>query len=297
MEKLIDQVSLLGECPLWDDASATLLWVDIVQGEIHEYDTRQRRHRRLNLGQAVGAIALAPGDRLVGALQQGFFFIHRVDGRLECIARPEAHLPGNRFNDGKCDPAGRFWAGTMSTSGVADAGSLYALAPEGTAERKIGGVTTSNGLAWSPDGRIFYYIDTPKQEVAAYDFDASSGALSRRRVVVRIPAEMGKPDGMTVDEEGMLWVALWGGGKVTRWHPGTGKLVHHLALPVTQVSSCTFGGTHLQDLYVTTARVGLGAQALAAQPGAGALFVFRNCGFRGLPAARFAGRADQRAIL
>lgn len=291
METVTTYRSLLGESPLWDAASGTIFWVDILQGEIHALEVLAHRYRSWKTGQLIGAIALGTSGRLVGAGQQGFFYIDRSDGRLDFIAHPEAHLPANRFNDGKCDPAGRFWAGTMSTAGVPGAGSLYALEPRGTVSLKIQGVSVSNGLAWSPDGSLFYYIDTPTRVVVAYDFDADSGAIRNKRVVVRIPEEMGKPDGMTIDEEGMLWIALWGGGTVTRWHPATGKLLHHFSLPVTQVSSCTFGGTHLDDLYVTTARVGLEGRALEAQPLAGSLFVLRNCGFRGLKAARFKGPA------
>lgn len=289
MEPVTTHRSLLGESPLWDDQSQTIFWVDILQGEIHAYALPTHRHRRLKLGQAVGAIALSPPGRLVGALQQGFFFIDSGNGALDFIAGPEAHLPGNRFNDGKCDPAGRFWAGTLNTKGEPGGGNLYALQPDGTVVLKIPGVSVSNGMAWSPDGRCFYYIDTPTRTVVAYDFDCETGSIRDQRVVVCIPEQMGKPDGMTIDEEGMLWIALWGGGRVTRWHPQSGRLLHHFMLPVTQVSSCTFGGARLTDLYVTTARVGLTPQELEEQPLAGALFVLENCGFRGLPAAGFGG--------
>lgn len=287
LETVTDHLCLLGESPLWDAASGTIFWVDILQGEIHAWEGLAQNHRTWKMEQPIGAIALCTSGRLVGALQQGFFYINKDNGQLDFIANPETHLPGNRFNDGKCDPAGRFWAGTMSTTGVSGAGSLYTLEPHGSCSRKVSDVSVSNGMAWSPDASQFYFIDTPTRVVVAYDFDAESGAISNKRIVVRIPENMGKPDGMTIDEEGMLWIALWGGGEVTRWDPATGRLLHQFLLPVTHVSSCTFGGDDLNDLYVTTARVGLNEQALAEQPLAGALFVLKNCGFRGLPANRF----------
>lgn len=234
-----------------------------------------------------GAIALTTGGQLLAALQHGFAKIDLELGDIRMLADPEAHLSDNRFNDGKCDPAGRFWAGTMQLNGNKGAGSLYVLHPDLTVSLKISGLSVSNGLAWSPDQSTFYFIDTPTQQVAAYDYDLESGNISNKRIAVSIPPELGKPDGMTIDAEGMLWVALWDGWGVTQWNPETGALLQQYRLPVARVTSCTFGGKDLQDLYITTAKTGLSAEALANQPLAGAVFVIKNTGVKGLPANLF----------
>ena len=286
METVSQIFSLLGESPFWDEESPSLFWVDILNGLIHRYQTQTQEHETIAVHQPVGSVCLTRSGRVIAALQNGIHFIN-ADGSVELIADPEARLPNDRFNDGKCDAAGRFWAGTMSMNGEVKAGSLYCIENNQSVSKKLSGISVSNGLAWSPDNTVFYFIDTPTQSVQAFDFDLISGELSNGSVVIRIPTEMGKPDGQTIDEEGMLWIALWGGGKITRWDPRSGKLLHQIQLPVSQVSSCTFGGPQLNDLYVTTACVGLSDAERRQQPLVGAVFVIRNCGFKGLPAARF----------
>jgi sugar lactone lactonase YvrE len=161
------------------------------------------------------------------------------------------------------------------------AGSLYLLKPDGTAEVKVTGVGVSNGLAWSPDHRTLYYIDSPTRQVRAFDFDPATGSLSNGRVAFSIPAEEGFPDGMTIDREGMLWIGHWDGWQVARWDPASGEKLLGLKLPAARITSCTFGGEQLDDLFVTSAREGLSPKELEAQPLAGAVFVFKNCGYRG----------------
>ena len=189
------------------------------------------------------------------------------------------HLPGNRFNDGKCDPAGRFWAGTMSISNMPCAGSLYVLEKDGTVKTKITGVTCSNGMAWSPDDKTLYYIDTPTRQVVAYKYDTKNGDITDGRVAISIPEEKGSPDGMTIDTEGMLWIALWDGWKVIRYNPYTSEQLYEVTLPVSRVTSCVFGGDDMDDLYITSAREGLSDSDLKEQPLAGSLFVIRKSGF------------------
>jgi sugar lactone lactonase YvrE len=205
---------------------------------------------------------------------------------VRAIVNPESHLPGNRFNDGKCDPAGRFLAGSMDDAEVEASGSLYSLAPDGTVKTLLSGTRISNGLAWSPDYHTFYYIDTPTRVVMAYDYNLATGEIANPRPAVSVPPELGWPDGMTSDVEGMLWVALWGGAKLTRWNPATGQLVAEIPIPALNVSSCAFGGPDLTDLYVTSARKGMTAEQLAKYPLSGGLFRIRT-NSQGMPTFEF----------
>lgn len=222
------------------------------------------------------------------AVQRGFARFTPESGSLEIMAEPERDMPGNRFNDGKCDPAGRFWAGTMDVNFAPGKGSLYRLGIDGSVRRMLSGVSCSNGIVWTRDARIMYYIDTPTREIAAFDFDASTGDIAQRRVAVRIPEHLGFPDGMCIDADDNLWVAMWGGSSVTRWNPATGDLLASYLVPSSQVTSCAFGGAHLDELFVTTARISLSPQALATQPHAGGLFRLRP-GVVGMPCPAYAG--------
>ncbi|GAB2549739.1 SMP-30/gluconolactonase/LRE family protein [Rufibacter soli] len=280
---------LLGEGPVWDAARHRILWVDIQPGILHYFYPATQEHKVFEIGQKVGAIAVRENGGVVAALQNGFAFLDLENKTLQWVAQVETELPENRMNDGKCDPAGRFWAGTMSLVNKQGMGNLYMLAPDGTVSLKLPGVSVSNGLAWSPDQSTFYFIDTPTRQVVAYDYEPSKGFLFNKRPVVAIPDALGKPDGMTIDAEGMLWVALWEGWGVGRFDPKTGQLLDHLKLPVARVTSCTFGGPALSDLYITSASIGLSAQQTKEQPLAGSLFVVKNCGFSGLPTPAFKG--------
>jgi sugar lactone lactonase YvrE len=190
------------------------------------------------------------------------------------------------MNEGDCDPDGRFYCGSMAYDITPGAGTLYRLDSDGTTTTVLTGVTISNGLAWSPDGGTAYYVDTPTQRIDVFDYDTARG-LTERRTLLTIPADAGAPDGLTVDSEGRIWVALWGGSAVRCYEP-TGTLVEQLTLPVSQVTACTFGGADLDELYITTSREGMAADD---EPRAGALFRARP-GATGRPASRYAGPAD-----
>jgi sugar lactone lactonase YvrE len=287
---LLSHQCLLGEGPVWDAVGERIYWVDIARHEIHSCTGNGKDHRVINTGESIGAVALYSEGKLLAALQQGFACLDLNDGSKEVFGNPVEDVPGNRFNDGKCDPSCRFWAGTMNLHGAKNAGSLYALETDGTVKLKLKGVSVSNGMAWSPDGRYFYYIDTATREVAAFDFDPVSGDISNQRTVVQIPADMGKPDGMTIDTEGMLWVALWDGWSISRWDPFTGALLCRIMLPVSRITSCTFGGKDLRDIYVTSASLGLSDLQKKEQPLAGSIFVLRETPFQGLPARTFGGQ-------
>jgi sugar lactone lactonase YvrE len=191
------------------------------------------------------------------------------------------------MNDGKCDPAGRFWAGTMALDERPRAGALYRLDPDGAVHTMLRDVTISNGLDWSDDGRTMYFIDSPTQTVDAFDFDVATGSIANRRTVVRIPIEHGTPDGLALDSDDGVWVSLWGGGAVHRY-TATGTLDAIVHVPTPFPTSCTFGGDDLGDLYITTAWIQLAADERAGQPHAGSLFHVRS-GARGRPANRFGG--------
>jgi sugar lactone lactonase YvrE len=284
-----DHQCLLGEGPLWDANRKTICWIDIPNGEIHEYSTVGGSFRSLSVSQMIGSIAICKNGDFIAALKNGFGRIDRNTGELKMIADPETSIPGNRFNDGKCDPAGRFWAGTMAHSEEPGKGSLYTLNKDLTVSKKMENISISNGMAWSADHKTMYYIDTPTYTVTALDFDRSSGEISNRRIVVRVPRENGSPDGMTIDSMGMLWIAHWDGWQVSRWNPATGKKMETFHLPVARITSCVFGGEELQDLYISTARIGIPEDQLIKQPLAGSLFVLRNIGYRGLPSFEFEG--------
>jgi sugar lactone lactonase YvrE len=284
---VMDHRCLLGEGPVWDAKRKVICWIDILNGIIHEYSPAQQTHQTIPVHQMIGSLAVCSNGNFIAALQNGFAFVDRKTGEIKMIANPEEQLPNNRFNEGKCDPAGRFWAGTMSLDEEAGAGNVYVIHHDLAPEKKIGTVTISNGMAWSLDQKTFYYIDTPTCKIVAYDYDKNTGHINNKRVIIKNDEKDGYPDGMTIDDEGMLWIAHWDGWQVTRWNPGTGEKLHSIKLPVAKVTSCSFGGDNLEDLYITSAKVGLTEGQLEKQPYAGALFVIQNCGFRGTPAFEF----------
>ncbi|RRA98900.1 SMP-30/gluconolactonase/LRE family protein [Larkinella rosea] len=279
---VLDHACQLGEGPVWDADQQRILWVDILPGEIHSFYPASGEHRIFKTGQMTGAIALLPSGNFIAALQHGFHEISLENETVVPIADPEVHLPENRFNDGKCDPAGRFWAGTMSISDEPGAGALYMLDNDQSVSIKVENVTCSNGLAWSLDHQLLYYIDSPTRQVVAYDYAITTGTIANKRVVIQFEEEDGFPDGMTIDEKGMLWIALWDGWKVIRCNPNTGERLQQIDLPAARITSCTFGGESLEDLYITSAKTGLSQQESQEQPLAGCLFVVRNTGIKGV---------------
>lgn len=277
----------LGEGPIWNCSKGLICWVDIVNGEIHEWSPNLKTLRTISVNRMIGSMAICTDGNYVAALKDGFGLINRDSEKLKLVMNPEEHLPKNRFNDGKCDPTGRFWAGTMSLSEEPNKGSLYMMKQDGGVSKKIEKTTISNGLAWSLDYKTFYFIDTPTFKVVSYDYNNTTGELSNKKIVLSIPKKNGYPDGMTIDDEGMLWIAHWEGWQITRWDPSTGQQLTSFKLPVARITSCTFGGESFEDLYITTAKVGLTKEELKEQPFAGSLFVIRNCGYKGLPAFKF----------
>jgi sugar lactone lactonase YvrE len=285
-ELLADVRARLGEGPVWDARTDRVVWVDIEGAALHETDPLTGATSARPMPLPIGIAVPRASGGFVGALEDGFHAIE-PDGRVERIAPVDTRSRGLRFNDGACDPAGRFLAGTMAWDARPGAGALYRLDLDLGVTRLLDGVTISNGLGWSADGQVMYYVDTPTLRIDAFDYDIESGEVSGRRTFVTIEPEVGRPDGLCVDEDGAVWVALWPGWAIRRYLPD-GTLDAVIPLPVAQVSSCVFGGSSLDELFITTAWTGLSGDDRAAQPHAGSLFRARP-GARGLPRSIFRG--------
>ena len=279
----------LGESPVWDASTGVLYVVDIPAGRVISVDVEHGSHTSVEVGQPVGAVAPRLSGGLVAACRDGFGLLDPASGRYETIALVEDQVVQNRMNDGKVDPSGRFWAGTQATDLRSGAGALYRLDQDRGVTQVLSGVTISNGIAWSPDHRTMYYIDTATGGVDAFDYDDSDGTVRRRRRLVDVST--GEPDGMTVDADGRLWVALWGGWAVHCYTPD-GKLDGVLQLPVSHVTSCAFGGSGLTDLFVTTSSHDehgpLPPDQRLREPLAGTVFVAQP-GTAGIPAVPYRG--------
>jgi sugar lactone lactonase YvrE len=276
----------LGEGPFWDELRGELLRVDISRGLVHGWNpSTGAAWRRECDGEVGAAVPRAAGDGLVMAVGRRILLDEGEGVRL--LASVEEDRPGNRFNDCKCDPAGRLWAGTTSGERSPGKASLYRLAPGHDVERVISNTTISNGLGWSPAGDRMYFIDSPTQRLDVFDYDGDTGEIADRRAFAEIDPSDGLPDGMTVDSEGGVWVCLFGGGAVRRYGED-GGLEAGVELPVTNPTSLVFGGPDLRTLYVTSARHRLSEEQLAAEPLAGAVLALEP-GVAGLPGNRFAG--------
>lgn len=288
VELALDSKSDLGEGSIWNDKTGELLWVDIPRKILNFYDPKLNINKKMQVGQMIGTVVPAESGKVIAALENGFYQLDVTTGEKLFIADPEENIEGNRFNDGKCDPAGRFWAGTMSMRGERNAGSLYRLDPDGSVHKMIDSVTTSNGIVWSIDATKMYYIDTPTQKVTAWDYDNETGEISNPRTAIEIPRSLGAPDGMTIDAEGNLWIALWGGSAVSCWDPENGKLLRTIEIPAKNVTSCAFGDDDLGTLYITTARSGTSKEDLEKFPHSGGLFKTKP-GTKGVKAFFFKG--------
>jgi len=254
VEVAIPTRAVLGEGPRWDAAAGRLLWVDIEAGVLHVFEPEGDGDRAIALDARVGAAVPATDGRVLAALAGRLALVDLGDGPTDILAEIP-HPEDRRLNDGACDPAGRFWVGSMALDERPGGGALYRFTQADGLERVLERVTLSNGLGWSPDGRLLFYVDSPTQRIDVFDFEPDAGTISGRRPFVEVEQEAGIPDGLTVDAEGGVWLALFGGGAVRRYGPdGTLDLV--LELPARKVTACCFGGPDGRDLYVTTASIG-----------------------------------------
>jgi sugar lactone lactonase YvrE len=274
----------LGEGPVWDEREQRLYFVDINDQRVHIFWPATGEHRSFDVDRSVGAVVLRDDGGLVLAAHDSFFVAAHDGDALEPFGEFRADGVSVRFNDGKVDPRGRFFAGTMGHADDGWLGSLYMLETDGNVTVVLEEIGISNGLAWSADESTFFYIDTRRHSVDAFDLDPETGAVSNRRIVAQFSD--GDPDGMTIDAEGCLWVACWGGHRVERIDPADGRRLDIVRVPATNVTSVAFGGPDLDDLYITTARGGLSDAQLADEPHAGDLFVTKP-GVSGLPPHRF----------
>lgn len=274
VELVLDASAELGEGPRWDARGQRLFWVDIMAGRVHAFRPSTGECRHVDVGRPVGALACARDGSVVLAVAGGFARLDWESGQIAMLAPTESDRTQNRMNDGACDPAGRFWAGTMALDESSGAGGLYRFDADLSVHTMLGDITISNGIDWSLDGRRMYYVDSPTQRIDVFDFDATTGAITNRRPFVEVPRKAGTPDGLTVDGDGFVWLALWGGAALRRYAPD-GTLERTIALPVSHPTSCAFGGAALDELYVTSARRPLDAGARARQPAAGGLLRLR----------------------
>lgn len=277
--------NLIAESPVWSVSEQTLHWVD-VEGRLVQRRDASGEIAQWPMPEATGCIGLRRGGGLVAAMRTGFHTLDTDSGALTLILDPEADLPENRFNDGKVDRRGRFWAGSKHITDRSRAtGALWRLDGAGGCARMDEGFTCTNGIAWSADDRTMYLCDTWVRRIYAYDFDVEAGAVADRRLFAELSPEEGYPDGLTVDAENFVWSARFDGGGVARYAPD-GTLDRFVALPVRNVTSVMFGGADLATLFITTARFHLTEAELDAQPGAGHIFAIEP-GVKGLSEPEF----------
>jgi len=285
MDCVLDCRAELAEGPVWDPIDEVLWWVNIKAREIHRFDPATGHDEMWPTPADVGSLALRETGGLVVALKTGFFFFD-PPGRFTIIAEPEPDLPDNRFNDGKTDRQGRFWAGSLYDPDESRAtGGLWRLDIDLSCHKMVGGIHASNGLAFSPDSRTAWYADSRQRTVWAFDFDADDGVLSNRRVFVELTGDAGVPDGAAVDDDGGYWLTQPPAGLLVRYDP-RGRADRTIRMPVSQPTCCAFGGPRRDTLYVTTATYKMPAEKLAKEPLAGALFAV-DVGVSGPADSRF----------
>jgi len=284
---IIKNKAVLGEGPWWDAEENKLYWIDGLEefgrgNDLHRYDPLIDEDEIWHIGKHIGCAIPAKDGGVLLALQDGIYIFDTESKRVKELSNIEREIENNRLNDGKCDSRGRFWFGSMSmTANQPDrefevAGSFYKMERDGAVKKLFSGVGISNGLVWNADETRMYYIDSIAATVFAFDFNAESGDILNRRTIIAFDSKAeGVPDGMSIDADGMLWIAHFGGWKVSRWNPETGERIEEIQLPCSQVTSCCFGGAALDELYITTASIGLSKSDREEQPLAGMVFMVK----------------------
>ena len=288
-DPIVQQGARLGEGSLWHSQTQRLFWVDIMGQTVFIFDPKSGENRGINVGADVGTVVPRKSGGVMLGVKGGFASLDLETETLEEIAMVETDLPNNRFNDGKCDPAGRFWAGSMAYDFAKGAGNLYCMEQDLSVRKVLPDVSISNGLVWTADQATIYYIDSLAFQIAAFDYDVATGQIANRRPVVQLPEAVGFLDGMSIDANGNLWVAIYGAGQVRCWDPASGELLDTIEVPGAKLTtSCAFGGPDLNELYITSASDGLTDQQKEEQPLAGSLFR-AELDVAGVPAFEFAG--------
>ncbi|MGI9551277.1 MAG: SMP-30/gluconolactonase/LRE family protein [Aurantibacter sp.] len=270
---LFDAQCTLGEGPVWDWREQLLYWVDIEGYKLHQYSPSAKKNQSWDFDEMIGAAVPMKNGHLLLAMEKGLTSFDFDTGKLTRYGILENSNPSMRFNDGKIGPDGNFWIGTMDKKCAPKAGNFYRVDSNLLSTLQISQTSVSNGMAWTSNHKTFYYIDSPAFEVRAFDFDLENGSISNGRSAFTIPKDYGSPDGMSIDEEDMLWIAHWGGNCVRRWNPATGNALEKIEVNAPHVTSCCFGGKDLKTLYITTARSGLDEKQLQEYPLSGGLFV------------------------
>ena len=265
--------NILGEGPLWSVKEQALYWVDIDGKKIQRFSPATKNYQTFSVPIKVTLLAFRKAGGFICGTENGFYFWDTNTQNLEFISHPETDKKESRFNDGKVDRGGRLWAGTMTAQGASSA--LYRMDGDLSITSMLSNITISNGIGWSPDSRIMYYVDSLRYVIHAFDFDINLGTISQKRPFVQLSTDDGVPDGLTVDSEGYVWCAIYDGWKVMRYNPA-GRTAAEIKMPVARPSSCAFGGKNLNELYITTISEGLTAAQKQDQPTAGDLFMVKN---------------------
>ncbi len=263
----------LGEGAFWDYKNNLLYWVDIIGETLNVYNPKSKTNKEIKMPAPIGTVVPSEEkNKLIVALNDGVYMVDITSEAITKLTDVEAENTGTRLNDGKCDPNGNLWIGSMDYSQTNPGGNLYKVNASGKVDKMLGNITISNGIVWSKDHKTMYYIDTPTTHIKAFDFDENTNTISNERIVVTIPKEEGSPDGMAIDENDLLYVGLWNGNCIANYNPKTGELIQKIKVPAHNVTSCAFGGENLDILYITTSNLDMTEEETAKYPLAGSLF-------------------------
>ncbi|TVZ57339.1 sugar lactone lactonase YvrE [Lutibacter sp. Hel_I_33_5] len=262
----------LGEGALWNYKTQKLYWVDIEGKKLNIYNPKTKQNRVISTKSRIGTVVPFTKEEALIALEDGVYKMNINSGKNNLFIDMSEALPKSRLNDGKCDPSGRFWVGSMHLNQEKGKANLYTINSDSSFVKKIDSVTISNGIVWTSDKKTMYYIDTPTSQIKGYDYNNETGEISNPKIAVQIPTSLGFPDGMTIDEENMLWVCMWNGNAVIRFNPKTGKIISKIEVPAHNITSCAFGGKNLDILYITSARLDMTDEELKKYPLAGSIF-------------------------
>lgn len=264
--------SQLGEGAIWNYKTQEFYWIDIEGKLLHIYNPKTKENRSFETPSRIGTVVPYTQNEAVVALEDGIYKLNINTGAVSLFSDIEAQMTENRFNDGKCDPLGNLWVGSVHLKQSEPHASLYKVNDQGEAIKMVDSVTISNGIVWTSDAKTMYYIDTPTSKIMAYDYDINTGTISNERVAVEVSLEDGYPDGMTIDSEDMLWVGLWNGNAIAHFNPKTGELISKIKVPAHNITACAFGGENLDILYITTARIDMTPEELDSLPLSGSVF-------------------------
>ena len=279
----------LGEGAIWNYKTQELYWVDIIGKQLNIYNPLTKKNRSFNTPSAISTVVPFTSEVAIVALVDGIYKINLQSGELRVLSDVEAEMTWNRFNDGKCDPNGNLWVGSMHYDQNKPLASVYRIEENGKTTKMIDSVTISNGIVWTKDSKTMYYIDTPTANIMAYDYDIENSTISNGRVVVKVSEEDGFPDGMAIDENDMLWVGMWNGNAIANYNPKTGKIISKVKVPAHNITSCAFGGENLDILYITTSSLDMTDDEKKKYPLAGSIFKVKP-GVKGVKSPFFGNR-------